>query len=1354
MLEVKVLKRVLACALAVMLVIPSISASAEEPQTVGMQVTGTEGTDPTDTGSTDPTDTGSTDLVDTGSTDPTNTGSTDPTDTGSTDPTDTGSIDPVDTGSTDPTDTGSTDPADTGSTDPTDTGSTDPADTGSTDPADTGSTDPADTGSTDPADTGSTDPTDTGSTDPTDTGSTDPTDTGSTNPADTGGTNPTDTGSNELSGMASEGEDGPEIDEVQFNTGNHVWSVVNEEAFLDLEVGDVCFAEDGSYTINLEDNAFFPYEVQFTHDGEVTNEWFMSLDDSVEIGGHTFYVSSYYDGTALTQLTLKVGGETVVVYPEAKEFTDDEEGGIAPASLIPLKTQRLSSVDLSEYTPIELTMVEVAAVLGDETGATDSTKIAWKQYYDNDDDYTVSGLHDKIDLSKGISSYGGSTTWEMIVGDGDQLNPNNVRYIISVDTPSVEDWLSAAVYTEDENGNRENIEIADFDCSTIYRSYSNQEGVYINVNVASKTLWNKSVYTGMTADNSKYAKTNVHNIKVVKDWYDTVEDATAALASSEITNQIFPSDLTGIGSGYQMDGTTYFSLIAYDSAGNIIGILPMSWWLGEVSLEVFLYKTDLTDWLSSSNVFCTEESVSFGLSSDYALNGQYTLMMDYEKGNGDLYPDITAVYLGKYSTIAEATAAGAENIKDSVLESGYTADFSKGIWFTVFAGEDGNKYQSVFSFQAITERRTGSDVDIQFNGLKDSNGQVVPSYVINSKDDSYAEKNYITILVGEDTDLSKQYAPVFYLYSNATLYAEGSSTPEVSGESLHSFADGPVQYTVSAENKEDYKNYWVQIKKADLGDGQLYISSLKDPEAKTRVENGVTYSNRELMLDYYHNYVHDICLVNIGTTELPKLSAELVSDVLELDPYWSLSGNQSLQGFSTVESSYGEEQGELPNLAKIRLRAKDGVEDGTDISGTLTIKSDGRTLMVLTLTGMVGDPRITTSEIPEAVKYVPYGTMIQNNNKYSWVKTAYELTSGKLPEGMELRPNGELYGVPQNTGTFKFTVRAKFTSTRGTYSFPTSRVTLTLTVKENTNANVYNETDTEYGYTLETPIGVETTPGSYDFYLANKSDTLFVSEGLYNEFIDLWLNGEKLERGVDYTAESGSTRITVSSQTLKNKAAQTGNNTIAAEFRVDGDMDKDLRRTAQNFHLDKTSSGSGSGSSSGSSSGSGSGGSSSDEESTGGSGGSTAPAVVTISGRLVDADNHPLAGMTVELHSTPRVTTTDANGNFLFTDVEFGQHQLFVKDANGTVLASKAFEIWENSTVSLNGDVFNAPRGTTISVTVRLADGALAFSNVVFTSAPATGDVSDPASWMLLALVSCAALAGAVIYKRRTAMHR
>ena len=99
-------------------------------------------------------------------------------------------------------------------------------------------------------------------------------------------------GSNALEDKDTAGEETKtEVDEVQFNTGNHVWSVVNQEAF-ELGTGDVFFEEDGSYTINLEDNAFFPYEVQFTHDGEVTNEWFMTPDDSVEVGGHTFYVSS------------------------------------------------------------------------------------------------------------------------------------------------------------------------------------------------------------------------------------------------------------------------------------------------------------------------------------------------------------------------------------------------------------------------------------------------------------------------------------------------------------------------------------------------------------------------------------------------------------------------------------------------------------------------------------------------------------------------------------------------------------------------------------------------------------------------------------------------------------------------------------------------------------------------------------------------------------------------------------------------------------------------------------------------------------------------------------------------------
>jgi len=52
------------------------------------------------------------------------------------------------------------------------------------------------------------------------------------------------------------------------------------------------FEEDGSFDIWLEDNAFFPYEVQFTYGGETWSEWFMTPDDTVEVGGHTFTVTS------------------------------------------------------------------------------------------------------------------------------------------------------------------------------------------------------------------------------------------------------------------------------------------------------------------------------------------------------------------------------------------------------------------------------------------------------------------------------------------------------------------------------------------------------------------------------------------------------------------------------------------------------------------------------------------------------------------------------------------------------------------------------------------------------------------------------------------------------------------------------------------------------------------------------------------------------------------------------------------------------------------------------------------------------------------------------------------------------
>ena len=206
--------------------------------------------------------------------------------------------------------------------------------------------------------------------------------------------------------------------------------------------------------------------------------------------------------------------------------------------------------------------------------------------------------------------------------------------------------------------------------------------------------------------------------------------------------------------------------------------------------------------------------------------------------------------------------------------------------------------------------------------------------------------------------------------------------------------------------------------------------------------------------------------------------------------------------------------------------------------------------MVLNLTGTLGDPTIITKDIPEAVKYVPYGTMIQNNNKYSWNKVSYRLSEGKLPKGMVIKPNGEIYGVPQETGTFTFTV---LMDNSGEFEDCTKE--FTLTVIENTDINVDNATDT--GYDLSQRVHNIYWDGSVS------GEQTMVSEGIYGEFVDIYLDGKKLVEGTDYTSESGSTRITIMNQTLA-KSGEIGTHTLGVEFRTQDDANV-LKRAAQNY---------------------------------------------------------------------------------------------------------------------------------------------------------------------------------------------
>lgn len=965
-------------------------------------------------------------------------------------------------------------------------------------------------------------------------------------------------------------------EEILVNTGKHAYSIVGREDFQKYELGDDCFEEDGSYTIKIpEKDPFFPYEVQFSYGDEVTEEWFMTPDDSVEINGHEFFVSAEFSGEVITQMNLNVAGESVVVYPEEKEFTDEE--GITPLSLLPLKRDYLN-VYLRGFSPIELARVKMESVFAGQREIKDTDKIVWKYQNDYKDGYEISSPGDEINLSYYTSE--GGTTWEMIVGEADQLAGSNIRYEIRIYTTDSSEWLKPVVHVQDADGVRKQIDVGEacyddryYTEDSGFRRYNRRCGG----RVSTEAIAGKEKFISLNIDNSLFSKTRISSVRIFKG----VQSEEEVMPGEDITDQIIGQGIPVQDDRYYFDEDLF--LTGLDSSGNVIASLPLELYIYNDTTSTFTgishywQAKDKEEW--TSELFDTRHTENEKDGCTYVVRSLYKgisastlcrVEFDYVENGTTDDTKVTAAYVGKYNTIAEAQAAGAVDIKDTLSYPGYEADYSQGIYFTFFIGKDGSEQKKYYMNCKVKEGNTekpgtplNSGTTAYFNGLYDRNGTWVSCYCVDREEDSYAEYNYLTILVGKDTDLTAL-APVFSVADKGHLYAAGSNSPEVSGKSYHDFSQGPVQYTASAEDGKNAKNFWLHVVKTEEGTGQLYINSLSDGNAETKVENGTVYSSREIMMDSYHGNIHDILLVNKGTQAIDGILVELSSDTVELDKYWTLTGNHEL-------SAFDKKNIREPNLAKIRLRAKKPDTSGnhagkdTEISGTLTVKSGNSILMVLNLTGWLGDPEIITNDIPHAVKYVPYGAMLQNNNKYSWNKPEYRKVSGKLPKGMVLKSNGEIYGVPRETGEFEFTVEMENTS----HEFPSSQKTFILTVLENTDANV--DASTDQGYNLTQRI--------QDISLDATESQTVVSQGVYDEFVDVYLDGKKLTEGEDYTSESGSTRITIRSQTLK-ASNVTGTHTIGIEFRTEGtDI---LKRAAQNYEV-----GGGSGNQDGGNSGSG-----------------------------------------------------------------------------------------------------------------------------------------------------------------------
>ncbi len=848
----------------------------------------------------------------------------------------------------------------------------------------------------------------------------------------------------------------------------------------------------------------------------------------------------------LAELGVWIGGEYVAAQAETP--------AIQPMSLLPLES-RSYTLDLTGYLPSELQAVRLDAVVAGLTGyepVADPSEVAvWAKGY-NSDEYQLVTDDLLLDL-RPEDGYDSNTDLELIIGTPDQLDPDNVRYQVTVHVTPADEVLEFQLYSAEEP--RQPI--------TVYSQYwperSDGAGLEYGLRVDPEA-WSYGDLAYLGLGLSEPFRNAGLTATVYAGAYGTGDDAEI------ITDEIWePADLATAGGylgdyQYDPDNLQQFTVVLRRN-GAVAEVLPFQLYLSRASSDVFLerlYQAESTqydivqstrfDW--DMDTQCQERVLT--LDPGYDAAGTYCVQFNYSNYRPD-GPDgvdgIAFAAVGLYASQAEAEADGAADIKEALFETGYAAQFHNGVTFTIF-DLDGDVYRYRITTVAQEEELPPAPEPLSDDTYFHARGaEDVGAYVMSSGDDSYYyDSGYQTVfLLGQDGApvTASTIRPTFYRGPEVHVYAGTdvtSGTPQESGVTEIPFSSGDyIKYSAGSESGTHLKNYFVTFLTQQTGP-TLFVNGANVTEHYDE-ETGLPV--RRLMLDEAHRYYHDIFFANIGDEPLTGLEVTLSDDAqnVQLDAYWTVRGDSvgSLAPFDSVLN------GAMDNIAKIRLTAPEGAVG--PIHGTLTIRADGEgNEVTILLTGIAGIPEITTEEIVDGVKYVPYASVIQTNSTADADAILFERVDGSLPDGIELRPNGELYGAPLETGTFDFTVRATY---EGNAEI-SDTAELSITILENTDANVDASTDVGYELTTRVPAAIT----SYEDYV-------FESSGELGEFQDFWLDGVRLEKDVDYIAEEGSTKITIRAQTFA--SAGRGTHTIAAEFRVNNDVHAELKKAAQNY---------------------------------------------------------------------------------------------------------------------------------------------------------------------------------------------
>ena len=879
-------------------------------------------------------------------------------------------------------------------------------------------------------------------------------------------------------------------------------------------------------------------------------------------------------------------------------------GGIEPMSLLPLEEiecflilNGYSSDDLKTFS-LDEALEKLQDKNGDRVDISDTATTVWRYVQEDADhiekyeNYEI-GKGEVIDLSQAenVLDY----KLELIIGRDGQLNPENKRYIIQVYiSDRFMEEFSFTFFTEDK------------EIEPVKQQFVSSDSTIIDINGNRVPAWNYA----FTVDDDTAAEILLDEVYLTgHSTLDMRPDVTLkieALEPSPDNTRDVTEDF--LKNGYQMQSIDTYkagSFLVYYYINDVqVDVLVLNVLIlgGASRIDGDIYVVEngearsiVKDIQYSINVNSDVETQTFVLETGNDSSEQHYFKMDairttifysfvgvvgddeikvtYKTEEENVNNEVAKVVEGEFDSLEEAIEK--EDIKDDVIGEKKQGDkkwnFSgEGIVFTLFFNDGTNSKIRVKTktesdvYMSYTDAPIVGEADPWFRvtGAKDSNGEILPSYIVengkNNNIDTAYGYGYQTVLINS-TDTTIE--PTFDCVDTDSVKITGiflDGKPFEVGQTIELDpyeAETQVIFNVEImdENGEHTKNYPVSFVRKMSGP-QLFVVEPKGDNI------------RSVFLTQYFESKHDILIANVGDEPLEDIRVELDAKHCKLDEYWTVGGdnNNILAPFNSVSSD--SEYGELPNLAKIRL-----LPDGEgEVEGTLTIYAKDQEPVVIQLSGRAINPEITTVELDDAVKWVPYSYMVTTNNMYDWNSLTFSLISGSLPNGMTLNEaTGEIYGAPNTAGTYTFTIQADFSHEE----FESSQKEFTITVLDNEDATVFRSSDAGYSIIPDENgengyVGEQVS--AYEFILTSlEEDELYISEGEYGEFAKLWLNGQALEEGTDYTTEAGSTRITIKSQTLKEKTID-GTNTISAEYNVDNKRGENLKRTSQNFRVEIT----------------------------------------------------------------------------------------------------------------------------------------------------------------------------------------